>query len=342
MSSPRDPRHSAQRQIDCAETPGFARVSAQSICSGALSRANRDLALTAVAARKGGVVTTSDLRTCGFSEAATTAALRRGLLRRWGRGVFLVGPITDDLSEARAAVAAMPHGVLGFEVAGQIARFSAVAAPPVSVIVAPGRRADRSGVRVHRLELGRWDVTRIEGLPVTRPAVTLVHLARVMAQIPYERAVQEAFAQRLTNPRQLERALERHRGGRGTARLKRMLELGVDDLRSKAERSLRTALRAAALPSPQFNAQLGPWKVDAYWPAHRLVVEINGFGAHSSPWAHDRDHRKEQHLHAQGLTTRRFTALQAIDDPVLVVAGIAAALATAGRNLTFQAPVPRG
>ena len=41
--------------------------------------------LTDRAARTGGVVTTSDLRTCGFSEPAITAALRRGLLRRWGR-----------------------------------------------------------------------------------------------------------------------------------------------------------------------------------------------------------------------------------------------------------------
>ena len=106
-----------------------------------------------------------------------------------------------------------------------------------------------------------------------------------------------------------------------------MLELGVDDLRSKAERSLRTWLRAASLPSPQFNARLGPWLADAYWPEHRLVVEINGYGAHSSPWAHDRDHRKEQYLHALGLTTRRFTALQAIDEPALVIAGVAATLA---------------
>ena len=67
--------------------------------------------------------------------------------------------------------------------------------------------------------------------------------------------------------------------------------------------------------------------MDALWPDHRLAVEINGYAAHSSPWAHDRDHRKEQYLVAQGLTARRFTALQAIDEPALVIAGIAAALA---------------
>ena len=290
-------------------------------------RANRDLALMALAGRNGGVVTTSDLRTCGFSEPAIQSALRRGLLTRWGRGVYLVGPLTDDLTEARAAAAAMPHGVLGFAVAGQIARFTPHAVPPLDVIVPPGRRADRAGLRVHRIELTRRDVQRFEGLACTTPAVTLVHLARTLAPLPHERAVQEAFAKRLTNARQLEQALDRHRGGRGTTRLRRMLELGVDDLRSHAERSLRRWITQAALPRPQFNAQLGPWKVDAYWPEHRLAVEINGHAAHSSPWAHDRDHRKEQFLLAQGLATRRFTALQAIDEPALLIAGVAAALA---------------
>jgi very-short-patch-repair endonuclease len=169
----------------------------------------------------------------------------------------------------------------------------------------------------------------MKGLPCTTPAVTLVHLARTFEALPYERAVQEAFAKRLTDTKRLEQALDRHRGGRGTRRLRRMLQLGVDDLRSRAERSLRHWVTQAGLPRPTFNAELGPWRIDAYWPQHRLAVEINGHAAHSSPWAHDRDHRKEQFLVTQGLATRRFTALQAIDEPALVIAGIAAALARA-------------
>ncbi len=279
------------------------------------------------AARTGGVVTTSDLRTCGFSEPAITAALGRGLLKRWGRGVYLVGPLTDDLTEARAVSAAVPRGVLGFAVAGQLARIAPIAAPPLDVIVRPGRGAGRAGVKVHRIELSRRDVTRIDGLPVTTPAVTIVHLARTLPALPLERAVQEAFAKRLADTRRLEQALDRHRGGRGTARLRRMLELGVDDLRSRAERSLTHWIRPAGLPLPIFNAEVGPWRVDALWQQQKLAVEINGYAAHSSPWAHDRDHRKEQALRARGLDVRRFTALQAIDEPALVIAGLAAALA---------------
>ena len=90
-------------------------------------------------------------------------------------------------------------------------------------------------------------------------------------------------------------------------------------------------MHQSGLPLPTFNAEVGPWRVDALWNEKSLAVEINGHAAHSSPWAHDRDHRKEQFLQAQGLTTRRFTALQAIDEPALVIAGIAAALATQKR-----------
>jgi very-short-patch-repair endonuclease len=97
--------------------------------------------------------------------------------------------------------------------------------------------------------------------------------------------------------------------------------------------------RTVDLPSPVFNAQIGPWTIDALWPDHKLAVEINGYAAHSSPWAHDRDHRKEQHLRSAGLDLRRFTALQAIDEPALVIAGIAAALAQRLKAPTGIEPV---
>jgi very-short-patch-repair endonuclease len=289
------------------------------------------LRLAARAAGNNGVVTTSDLHTCGFSEPVIRAEVRRGHLTHWGRAVYVVGPLEDELTEARAAATAVPEGVLGFDVAAQLARVGPIAAPPVDVIVPRDRHESRRGVRIHRIELRDSDVTRLQGLQATTPTVTIVHLARTLGEVPFERIVQEAFAKRLTSAKQLEAALERHRGGRGTARLRRMLELGVDDLRSKAERSLRHWVKAAALPGPVFNAQVGVWKVDALWRDHGLAVEVNGYAAHSSPWAHDRDHRKEQWLRGEGYDVRRFTALQAIDEPALVIAGIAAALAAQKR-----------
>src|SRR5215207_9037089 len=115
----RSTRH--QSGIDWSESVGDRRFLPSRFEGGAYWTETRDLKLIAEAARHGGVVTTSILRTCGFSEAATRAAVRRGLLTRWRRGVYLVGPLTDDLTEARAAALAVPYGTLGFEVAAQLA-----------------------------------------------------------------------------------------------------------------------------------------------------------------------------------------------------------------------------
>src|SRR5215208_4783386 len=193
-TSPRLPRSSTPSEIDCAEGMGSPCFPHSRFLDPAYWTEERDLKLAAEAARSGGVVTNSTLRTCGFSKPAIQAALRRGLLTRWGRGVYLVGPLVDDLTEPRAAAAAMPQGVLGFGAAAQLARIGPLAAPPLSVIVPPGHGASRAGVRVHRIDLAPRDITRLEGLRATTPAVTIVHLARTLPGLPSERIVQEAFA----------------------------------------------------------------------------------------------------------------------------------------------------
>ena len=51
--------------------------------------------------------------------------------------------------------------------------------------------------------------------------------------------------------------------------------------------------------------------------------------AHHSPWAFDRDHRKQQDFDEAGLIYRRFTALQVLDEPERVLAAIVRAMAEA-------------
>ena len=137
------PSSSHRRVNDWGESVGDRRFLPSRFGEGAYWTETRDLKLIAEAARSGGVVTTSVLRTCGFSEPATRAAVRRGLLTRWGRGVYIVGPLRDDLTEPRAAAMAVPYGTLGFDVAAQLGRFGPIAAPPLSVIVPPAKSTAR-------------------------------------------------------------------------------------------------------------------------------------------------------------------------------------------------------
>src|SRR3954447_17416611 len=98
---------SLRRENDWSESVDDRRFLSSRSSGGAYWTETRDLTLMAEAARTGGVVTTATLRTCGFSEPATRAAVRRGLLTRRGRGVYIVGPLRNDITEAQAALAAV-------------------------------------------------------------------------------------------------------------------------------------------------------------------------------------------------------------------------------------------
>jgi very-short-patch-repair endonuclease len=104
------------------------------------------------------------------------------------------------------------------------------------------------------------------------------------------------------------------------------MAIAVRGTRSAPERKLLVAIRRAQLPEPETNAGIGRWEVDMYWPDHGLVVEVDGYAAHSSPWAFERDRRKAAELEDRGLYVRRVSALQVRDQLDLVVARIRNAL----------------
>ncbi len=148
--------------------------------------------------------------------------------------------------------------------------------------------------------------------------------------IVLERAVAEAFALRLANRASLLRAIVP--GRRGAARLRSLLDAGPRRTRSHPERRLLAGVLAAGLPEPLTNHRIGPWEVDLYWPAHGLVVEVDGYAAHSSPTAFERDRRKDADLTRRGLTVQRFSANQIRDSLDQAVGWVAARLITPTAN----------
>ena len=57
--------------------------------------------------------------------------------------------------------------------------------------------------------------------------------------------------------------------------------------RSEAERRLKALCKAARLPLPRTNARVAGWEVDAYWPAQRLIVEVDGYRYHRTRRRYD-------------------------------------------------------
>lgn len=67
-------------------------------------------------------------------------------------------------------------------------------------------------------------------------------------------------------------------------------------------------------------------RVDAWWPAHNLIVEIDGYAVHGHRQAFERDRATDQRLVAAGYRVMRITWRQLTERPLLVAANLAAAL----------------
>jgi len=213
---------------------------------------------------------------------------------------------------------------------------TAAATPEVSV---PARNPGlKPGIVIHRVvALDPRDVTKLERIPITRPARTLVDLAALLDRRELERALAEAYAKRRFTRAALGAVLNRAANAPGTAALRRALatDLAPALTRSEAEERLLGLIRKAGLPSPEVNARLERYEVDFLWPAERLVVEVDGFRYHSSRAAFERDRLRDAKLQAQGHRVMRVTWRQIIEAPeavlVRIAQGLAVSRAAAGR-----------
>ncbi len=284
-------------------------------------------AIVELAQGQHGVVTRGQLLRLGMTTGQVEGWLKRGELRILHRGVYLVGPVEPPHARELAAVLACRGG-------GAISHRSGVhllellpypAQPgPVHVTV-PGRHvAGAANVVVHETKaLAPYEIRQRHGIPVTGPIRTLLDFATDCTDEELERTVAEAFALHLTGPGALQRELEKRRGRRGTTRLRSLLDGdGPRRTRSSPERKLLSALRAAGAPDTLTNHRVGRWEVDFYWPDQRLVVEVDAYSTHSSPWAFERDRRKSGELAALGLLVHRVTRRRIDCDLATVVAEI--------------------
>jgi very-short-patch-repair endonuclease len=90
--------------------------------------------------------------------------------------------------------------------------------------------------------------------------------------------------------------------------------------RSEAERLFLELVRKARLPEPAVNVSVGGHRVDFYWRAEKLIVEVNGFAYHSSSATFEKDRRRDAELAATGLRVMRVTWRQLTREPHAVLA----------------------
>jgi very-short-patch-repair endonuclease len=255
----------------------------------------------------------------------------RGEAIRAYEGVFLLGPITSSATAPMAAVLAcgsqawLSHrsAALMFGVARERP------GSPFEVTITGPHRGHHPGIRLHRVKsLAAQDRDVHDGVPITSAERTLIDLGATCGPFELETAVAEAFARGLTDRERVLEGIARARGRRGVARVRALVEAPRSPARTRSapERRLLRLIREAGLPEPETNVRVGRWEVDFLWREQRLIVEVDAYATHSSPWAFERDRRKTAELEDLGFAVQRVTAVRIATTPAAAIARMRRAL----------------
>ncbi len=273
------------------------------------------------------------LRALGIGRGAIDHRVSVGSLHRVLPSVLsLVAPVLEPLAaETAALLYAGDDCVLSHETAAAL--WGLAPEPPFVALTVVGRTVQRQpSIHIYRVkDLDARDVRMRHGFPVTAPARSIIDFAAAHPAEAVARVLNEARVLKLVTDAELTAALGRCRGRTGTRCVRALLaaEHGPAITRSEAERRLRSLLRAADLPDPQFNVRVGNHLVDALWPRQRLIVEVDGYGFHGHRRAFETDRRRDQELVAAGYQVIRVTWRQLTEEPIAVAARLAQALVVA-------------
>ncbi len=266
-----------------------------------------DERFTELVSRQHGRITWAQLKALGASDSTISQWRSQGRLTRVLPKVYVAGPKVPTLESRlwEAVLYADPGAMLSHRSAAHA--WGLIKYPPVVIEVSTPREKAASIDAVVRVYRGRHVVRcACDRFPVTTIPQTLLDLARVEAAL-------------------LPRAL-------ATLDFRKQLDFGVLEAICGSGRLGSSALRAALLehqpalaytngeleqrflrwcerwkvPLPKFNVRLHGVIVDAYWPEHGLVVELDGHANHSSPAQLRRDRARDLKLRAQDLRVVRY------------------------------------
>lgn len=284
-----------------------------------------------LAASQEGVVARRQLLEAGMSADMIDRRLQTDWFTPVHRGVYRIGPVSGPWWREAAAILACGACSAISHVSAAVMRQivgSRAMDDHVDVICTRSDHAARVGLRVRRLRTLRPDeVAMLHGLPVTTAPRTLLDLAAVLPPRRLEQALAEAFATAASSEAAVKRMVERHPRQKGVGALRALL--GQDEpalARSEAEERALALVIRAGLPRPRCNVRVLGYRVDFLWPRERLVVEVDGFAAHSSRQRFERDRARDTALVAAGYRVIRVTWRKLCDEPEKVAVQIAQAL----------------
>jgi very-short-patch-repair endonuclease len=290
-----------------------------------------DAVISRLAAKQNGVVYREQLLEAGLTSMQIRTRISDGRLMAIHRGVYLVGAVAPEWAYAQAALFACGSESVLFA-RSAIAVWNLGAYPSLAypwVLVPPHRRIERPRIVVHQASLSANDVRNRYGLRVTSPPRTVFDMARFTIDADeLEALVAEAHFRGLAREPELRDQMERNPGARGVAILRSVLDIegGPQRTRSDGERALLRLLREHGINGFRCNDVVHGREVDFFWRDLDFCVELDGWDAHSSRQAFERDRLKWAELDSKGVDVMPVTGRQIELDKKGVVSRLRAAL----------------
>jgi predicted transcriptional regulator of viral defense system len=270
----------------------------------------------------------------GLNPRAIASRISIGRLHVVHRGVYAVGHkrITLRGHWMAAVLACRPRAVLSHRSAAALWGVLRWASGLIDVTTP--RRGGRSipRVRRHRVRsLPPEDTTEGDGIPAMTVARTLFDLAEVLDHERLESAFEAAEREELLDMRAVVLTAARNPGRRAHKQLRALLPSLTTPAPTRAElkRMFNRVCRLADLPPPQVNVPVEGFEVDAFWPAQRLIVEVDSWEFHKTRAAFERDRARDAALLVAGYRVVRVTYLQLRDRPEQVASTVRRLLAPA-------------
>lgn len=208
-----------------------------------------------------GVVNRRQLLALGYGRHAIAHRVERGRLHPKARGVYAVGrPDLTWHGELMVAVLACGEDTLiSHHTAAALLGVTDPRPGPIAVTVSHERGRSRPGIEVHRRTgLVAADRGRVDEIPVTSAARTLVDIAPRLSLPRLERAVNLADSLDLIDPERLRAECERLKGRPGVAKLRGLLDrrtFRATD--SMLEQRFLAIVRRTPLPLPDTRRRAG-------------------------------------------------------------------------------------
>jgi very-short-patch-repair endonuclease len=106
---------------------------------------------------------------------------------------------------------------------------------------------------------------------------------------------------------QLHELISRMPHAAAALRLRALLKPGYRPTRSELERLYRRWCHDYDVPLGIINYRRNGRELDAYYPEHKLIVELDSLEYHADPKTFNGDRRKDREQLAEGLATVRLT-----------------------------------